>query len=110
MYILKSRLSERAEGEEERGERDHKDDILMISLLGIDGVSTTELPWDAPTSQCPEYCEWCAQNYFFSPWTKISNEPLGTYCIMCMHVCACTLHVKRICMHACVQGSNCICK
>ena len=44
--------------------------ILPSSLLA-------ELPWDAPTSQCPEYCEWCIQNYFFSPWNKISNEPLG---------------------------------
>lgn len=37
-----------------------------------------ELPWDGPTSECPEYREWCDQkNYFFSPWSKISNEPLG---------------------------------
>ena len=38
-----------------------------------------ELPWDTPTSDCAEYREWCYQNYFFSPWTKISNEPLGKW-------------------------------
>ena len=36
-----------------------------------------ELPWDLPSQDCPEYREWSSQNYFFSPWTKISNEPLG---------------------------------
>jgi serine/threonine-protein kinase Chk1 len=45
--------------------------IVLVAMLA------GELPWDAPTSQCPEYCEWCMQNYFFSPWNKISNEPLA---------------------------------
>lgn len=45
--------------------------IVLVAMLA------GELPWDAPTSQCAEYVEWCAQNYFFSPWTKISNEPLA---------------------------------
>jgi serine/threonine-protein kinase Chk1 len=45
--------------------------IVLVAMLA------GELPWDTPTSGCAEYCEWCVQNFFFSPWTKISNEPLG---------------------------------
>eukprot|EP00731_Ephydatia_muelleri_P007103 Em0003g1351a len=45
--------------------------IVLVALLA------GELPWDTPTSDCAEYREWCYQNYFFSPWTKISNEPLA---------------------------------
>ncbi|CAI8001946.1 Serine/threonine-protein kinase Chk1 [Geodia barretti] len=45
--------------------------IVLVAMLA------GELPWDAPTSGCAEYCEWCAQNFFFPPWTKISNEPLA---------------------------------
>lgn len=45
--------------------------IVLVALLA------GELPWDSPTSDCSEYREWCYQNYFFSPWTKISNEPLA---------------------------------
>ena len=35
-----------------------------------------ELPWDTPSYECAEYRQWSQQNYFLSPWTKISNEPL----------------------------------
>lgn len=45
--------------------------IVLVALL------SGELPWDAPTNECSEYREWSNQNYFFSPWSKISNEPLA---------------------------------
>ena len=47
--------------------------VINHQLLRV----SVELPWDVPTSECAEYREWHSHNYFFSPWTKISNEPLG---------------------------------
>ena len=51
--------------------------VLHVHVVVCYQFNIIELPWDSPTSECPEYCEWCKQNYFFSPWSKISNEPLG---------------------------------
>jgi serine/threonine-protein kinase Chk1 len=45
--------------------------IVLVALLA------GELPWDLPCYECSEYREWSAKNYFLSPWTKISNEPLA---------------------------------
>ncbi|XP_019853937.1 PREDICTED: serine/threonine-protein kinase Chk1-like [Amphimedon queenslandica] len=45
--------------------------IVLVALL------SGELPWDSPSYECPEYREWCSQNCFFTPWSKISNEPLA---------------------------------
>ena len=56
----------------------------------VSSLSCIELPWDAPTFECTEFLEWTKQNYFFTPWSKISNEPLGTVCVcMCVCVCVC---------------------
>ena len=74
--------------------------LLFPTFPLISLVPFIELPWDAPTNECAEYREWSNQNYFFSPWSKISNEPLGTCtCIYmtCTHVymyctCACACH------------------
>jgi len=54
-------------------------DHFCSSLWGnlfLFSPSSPELPWDAPTSMCVEYREWCKKNFLFSPWTKISTEPL----------------------------------
>ena len=51
--------------------------VIMYKCVSL--LFALELPWDAPTSTCQEYREWCAKNYFFSPWSKISNEPLGMH-------------------------------
>ena len=45
--------------------------IVLVALLA------GELPWDTPSYECPEYCQWSQQNYFLAPWTKIGNEPLA---------------------------------
>ena len=57
--------------------------LLLLLPLPLLLLLPLELPWDAPTSECAEFREWCAQNYFFPPWTKISNEPLGKYEPLC---------------------------
>ncbi|XP_064398553.1 serine/threonine-protein kinase Chk1-like [Halichondria panicea] len=53
--------------------------IVLVALLA------GELPWDVPSSECPEYKEWKEENYFFSPWNKISNEPLALLKKMLRH-------------------------
>ena len=36
-----------------------------------------ELPWDEPSVDCEEYCNWLEHKIQYSPWNKISTLPLA---------------------------------
>lgn len=45
--------------------------VVLVAML------TGELPWDKPTSDQPEYCNWKDGKYSADPWRKIDNLPLS---------------------------------
>ena len=45
--------------------------VVLVAML------TGELPWDKPTSDQPEYCNWKDGKYSADPWKKIDNLPLS---------------------------------
>ena len=45
--------------------------VVLVAML------TGELPWDKPTSDQPEYCNWKDGKYSAAPWKKIDNLPLS---------------------------------
>ena len=82
--------------------------LLFPTFPLISLVPFIELPWDAPTNECAEYREWSNQNYFFSPWSKISNEPLGTCTCTCIYMYTC-VHVLYMYMCMCMSSfTTCI--
>jgi len=45
--------------------------VVLVAML------TGELPWDKPTSDQVEYCNWKDGKYSADPWKKIDNLPLS---------------------------------
>ncbi|XP_074159976.1 serine/threonine-protein kinase Chk1 isoform X1 [Sminthopsis crassicaudata] len=44
--------------------------VLTAMLAG-------ELPWDQPSDNCQEYCDWKEKKTYLTPWKKIDSAPLA---------------------------------